>query len=90
LRKPELIPPFRAASNVLGTGWLAAIAAAAGPGKIVTVVSDSAVGLLGVLAAKQLGTERIVAMSCYEPASSWPASSAPPTSSPNAATTASR
>jgi threonine dehydrogenase-like Zn-dependent dehydrogenase len=47
----------------LGTGWFAAVAAAAGPGKTVAVVGDGAVGLMGVLAAKQLGAERIIAMS---------------------------
>lgn len=52
-----------AASDVLGTAWFAAVAAEAGPGKTVAVVGDGAVGLLGVLAAKQLGAERIIAMS---------------------------
>lgn len=52
-----------AASDVLGTGWFAAVAAEAGPGKTVAVVGDGAVGLLGILAAKHLGAERIIAMS---------------------------
>src|ERR687895_730778 len=60
---PELIPSLLAASDVLGTGWFAAVAAEAGPGKTVAVVGDGAVGLMGVLAAKQLGSERIIAMS---------------------------
>lgn len=60
---PDLIPSLLAASDVLGTGWFAAVAAEAGPGKTVTVVGDGAVGLLGILAAKQLGAERIIAMS---------------------------
>src|SRR5206468_969762 len=59
----ELIPSLLAASDVLGTGWYAAVAAEAGPGKTVAVVGDGAVGLMAVLAAKQLGAERIVAMS---------------------------
>ena len=59
----DLIPSFLAASDVLGTGWFAAVAAEAGPGKTVAVVGDGAVGLLGVLAARQLGAERIIAMS---------------------------
>jgi threonine dehydrogenase-like Zn-dependent dehydrogenase len=63
----ELIPSFLAASDVLGTGWFAAVAAQAGPGKTVAVVGDGAVGLLGVLAARQLGAERIIAMSRHEP-----------------------
>jgi threonine dehydrogenase-like Zn-dependent dehydrogenase len=58
-----LIPSLMAASDVLGTGWFAAVAAEAGPGKTVAVVGDGAVGLLGVLAAKQLGAERIIAFS---------------------------
>lgn len=52
-----------AASDVLGTGWFAAVAAEAGPGKTVAVVGDGAVGLLGILAAQRLGAERIIAMS---------------------------
>jgi threonine dehydrogenase-like Zn-dependent dehydrogenase len=63
----ELIPSFLAASDVLGTGWFGAVAAAAGPGKTVAVVGDGAVGLLAVLAAKHLGAERIIAMSRHEP-----------------------
>jgi len=60
---PELIPSLLAASDVLGTGWFAAVAAEVGLGKTVAVVGDGAVGLLGILAAKQLGAERIIAMS---------------------------
>ena len=60
---PELIPSLLAASDVLGTGWFAAVAAESGPGKTVAVVGDGAVGLMGVLAAKQLGAETIIAMS---------------------------
>jgi threonine dehydrogenase-like Zn-dependent dehydrogenase len=59
----DLIPSLLAASDVLGTGWFAAVAAETGPGKTVAVVGDGAVGLLGVLAAKELGAERIIAMS---------------------------
>lgn len=59
----DLIPSLLAASDVLGTGWFAAVAAEVGPDKTVAVVGDGAVGLLGVLAAKQLGAERIIAMS---------------------------
>jgi threonine dehydrogenase-like Zn-dependent dehydrogenase len=60
---PEQERSLLAASDVLGTGWFAAVAAEAGPGKTVAVVGDGAVGLLGVLAAKQLGAERIIAFS---------------------------
>jgi threonine dehydrogenase-like Zn-dependent dehydrogenase len=59
----DLIPSLLAASDVLGTGWFAAVAAEVGPGKTVAVVGDGAVGLMAVLAAKQLGAERIIAMS---------------------------
>ncbi|GAA0909241.1 zinc-dependent alcohol dehydrogenase family protein [Virgisporangium aurantiacum] len=62
----DLIPSLLAVSDVLGTGWFAAVAAQAGPGKTVAVVGDGAVGLLGVLAARQLGAERIIAMSRHE------------------------
>ncbi|WP_437438645.1 zinc-dependent alcohol dehydrogenase family protein [Humibacter ginsenosidimutans] len=62
----DLVPSLLAASDVLGTGWFAADAAQAGPGKTVAVVGDGAVGLLGVLAAKQLGAERIIAMSRHD------------------------
>jgi threonine dehydrogenase-like Zn-dependent dehydrogenase len=63
----DLVPSLLAASDVLGTGWFAAVAAEVGPGKNVAVVGDGAVGLLGVLAARQLGAERIIAMSRHEP-----------------------
>src|SRR3954468_19597045 len=59
----DLVPSLLAASDVLGTGWFAAVAAEAGPGKTVAVVGDGAVGLLGVLAARELGAERIVIFS---------------------------
>jgi threonine dehydrogenase-like Zn-dependent dehydrogenase len=63
----DLVPSLLAASDVLGTGWFGAVAAEAGPGKTVAVVGDGAVGLLAVLAARQLGAERIIAMSRHEP-----------------------
>jgi threonine dehydrogenase-like Zn-dependent dehydrogenase len=59
----DLVPSLLAASDVLGTGWYAALAADAGPGKVVAVVGDGAVGLLGVLAARQLGAERVIVFS---------------------------
>ncbi|WP_330276310.1 zinc-dependent alcohol dehydrogenase family protein [Lentzea sp. NBC_00516] len=62
----DLIPGLLAASDVLGTGWFGAVAAQAGPGRTVAVVGDGAVGLLAVLAARQLGAERIIAMSRHE------------------------
>jgi threonine dehydrogenase-like Zn-dependent dehydrogenase len=51
---------------VLGTGWFAAHAANVKPGCTVAVVGDGAVGLLGILSAKQMGAERIIAMSGHE------------------------
>jgi len=63
----DLIPSLLAASDVLGTGWFGAVAAEAGPGKIVAVVGDGAVGLLAVVAARHLGAERIIAMSRHQP-----------------------
>ena len=65
--EPDLSPSLLAASDVLGTGWFAAKAAEVGPGKTVAVIGDGAVGLLAVLAAKQLGAERIIAMSRHVP-----------------------
>ena len=62
----DLLPSLLAASDVLGTGWFGAVAAAAGPGHRVAVVGDGAVGLLGILAAKQLGAEQIIALSRHE------------------------
>src|SRR3712207_3502960 len=59
----DLVPSLLATSDVLGTGWFGADAAAVGPGKTVVVVGDGAVGLCAVLAAKQMGAERIIAMS---------------------------
>src|SRR5437867_5020123 len=62
----DLVPSLLTLSDVMGTGWFAAHAANVKPGKTVAVVGDGAVGLLGVLAAKQLGAERIIAMSRHE------------------------
>ncbi len=62
----ELIPSLLSTSDVLGTGWFAADAANVKPGSTVVVVGDGAVGLLGVLSAKHMGAERIIAMSRHE------------------------
>jgi threonine dehydrogenase-like Zn-dependent dehydrogenase len=62
----DLIPSLLALSDVMGTGWFAADAANVKPGGTVVVVGDGAVGLLGVLSAKQIGAERIIAMSRHE------------------------
>ena len=59
----DLVPSLLTASDVLGTGWFAADAAGVKPGATVAVVGDGAVGLLGILSARQMGAERIIAMS---------------------------
>lgn len=61
-----LTASFLALSDVMGTGWFAADAANVKPGGTVAVVGDGAVGLLGVLSAKQMGAEGIIAMSRHE------------------------
>ncbi len=58
-----MIPSLLALSDVMGTGWFAAHAADVKPGKTIAVVGDGAVGLLGILSAKQMGARRIIAMS---------------------------
>jgi len=63
---PDLLPSLLTISDVLGTGWFAAEAAGVKPGSTVAVVGDGAVGLLGVLSAKQMGAERIIAMSRHQ------------------------
>src|SRR6266850_7797582 len=59
----DLIPSLLTLSDVMGTGWFAADAANVKPGSTVAVVGDGAVGLLGMLSAKQMGAKRIIAMS---------------------------
>src|SRR2546423_2570156 len=62
----DLVPSLLTTSDVLGTGWVAADAANVKPGATVVVVGDGAVGLLGVLSARQLGAGRIIAVSRHE------------------------
>ncbi|MBO2455400.1 zinc-dependent alcohol dehydrogenase family protein [Actinomadura barringtoniae] len=62
----ELVPSLLACSDVMGTGWFAAVAAEVRPGSTVAVVGDGAVGLSAVLAAREMGAERIIAMSRHE------------------------
>jgi threonine dehydrogenase-like Zn-dependent dehydrogenase len=66
LPSDDLLPSLLAVSDVLGTGWFAADAANVKPGSTVVVVGDGAVGLLGVLSAKQMGAQRIIAMSRHQ------------------------
>ena len=66
-RPPDaLIPSLLATSDVLGTGWFGADAAAVAPGKTVAIVGDGAVGLCAVIAARHMGAERIIMMSRHE------------------------
>jgi len=62
----DLIPSLLTLSDVMGTGWFAADAANVKPGSTVVVIGDGAVGLLGVLSARQMGAERIIATSRHE------------------------
>src|ERR1051325_8310948 len=62
----DLLPSLLTLSDVMSTGWFAAEAANVQPGKTAVVVGDGAVGLLGVLSAKLMGAERIIAMSRHE------------------------
>ncbi len=66
LPSDDIVPSLLTLSDVMGTGWFAAHAANVKPGNTVAVVGDGAVGLLGVLSAKQMGAERIIAMSRHE------------------------
>ncbi|HEY5836084.1 zinc-dependent alcohol dehydrogenase family protein [Streptomyces sp.] len=62
----RLWPGLLAVSDVMGTGWWAADAAEVRCGSTAVVVGDGAVGLCGVIAAKEMGAERIIAMSRHE------------------------
>ena len=62
----DLIPSVLALSDVMATGWFAAVSAGVEPGMTAVVVGDGAVGLCGVIAASQLGAERVIAMSRHE------------------------
>ena len=59
----DMIPSLLTLSDVMGTGWFAAHAAGVAPGGTVLVVGDGAVGLLGVLSARQMGAGRLIIMS---------------------------
>ncbi|MBC7559060.1 MAG: zinc-dependent alcohol dehydrogenase family protein [Dermatophilaceae bacterium] len=61
-----MVPSLLALSDVMGTGWHAAMAAGIQEGDTVAVVGDGAVGLSGILAAAQMGAERVVAMSRHQ------------------------
>ena len=63
--RPEeaVLPHLLAISDVMATGYHAAVAAQVQPGFTVAVVGDGAVGLSAVLAARMMGAERIIALS---------------------------
>ena len=63
---PALVPHLMALSDVMPTGWHAAVAAGVREGGTTVVVGDGAVGLCGVLAAAQMGSEKVVLMSRHE------------------------
>ena len=63
----DLVASVLTLSDVMPTGWHAAVSAGVEPGTTVVVVGDGAVGLCGVLAAATMGAERIIAMSRHEP-----------------------
>jgi threonine dehydrogenase-like Zn-dependent dehydrogenase len=62
-----MVPSLLTLSDVMATGWHAAVSAGVRQGSTAVVVGDGAVGLCGVLAAAQLGAERVIAMSRHEP-----------------------
>ena len=62
----SLVPSLLSLSDVMGTGWHAAVAAGVSEGDTVVVVGDGAVGLCGVIAAARMGAKRVVAMSRHE------------------------
>jgi len=64
---PAMIPSLLALSDVMATGWHAAVAAGVREGVTAVVVGDGAVGLCGVLAASVMGAEKVVVMSRHEP-----------------------
>lgn len=59
----EILASLVTLSDVMGTGHHAAVCAEVQKGDAVAVVGDGAVGLCAIIAAKQLGAERIIALS---------------------------
>lgn len=59
----DMLASFTALSDVMCTGYHAAISAEVKGGDTVAVVGDGAVGLCGIIAAKKLGAKRIIALS---------------------------
>lgn len=63
----DLLASLLSLSDVMPTGWHAAVCAGVQKGGTAVVVGDGAVGLCGVLAASVMGAETIIAMSRHEP-----------------------
>lgn len=59
----DMLASFLSLSDVISTGYHAAVSAGVSKGDIVAVVGDGAVGLGGVIGAKLLGAKRIIALS---------------------------
>lgn len=59
----DMLASFAALSDVMCTGYHAAVSAGVKEGDTVAVVGDGAVGLCAVIAAKKLGARRIIALS---------------------------
>jgi threonine dehydrogenase-like Zn-dependent dehydrogenase len=55
-----LMPSLLALTDVMATGYHAAVSARVGPGKTAAVIGDGAVGLCGVIAARRCGAEQII------------------------------
>lgn len=86
-----MLASLLALSDVMGTGQHAAVSAEVEPDDTVAVVGDGAVGLCAIIAAKQLGAQRIIALSLVTPTgSSLRVSSGQLTSSTPAASRRSR
>jgi threonine dehydrogenase-like Zn-dependent dehydrogenase len=60
---PEMMSSLLALTDVMATGWHAAVASGVRKGGTAVVVGDGAVGLCGVIAASVMGAEKVVAMS---------------------------
>jgi threonine dehydrogenase-like Zn-dependent dehydrogenase len=63
----DLVPSLLTLTDVMATGWHAAVSAGVRPGSTAVVVGDGAVGLCGVIAATRMGAEKVVALSRHEP-----------------------
>ncbi|MBX5458548.1 MAG: zinc-dependent alcohol dehydrogenase family protein [Thermogemmatispora sp.] len=59
----EVLASLLTLTDVMGTGYHAAISAGVKPGQTVAVVGDGAVGLCAVLSARLLGAERVIILS---------------------------